>query len=288
MENTKRSIFPFYLVFLFFLGVFFIPLHSVEEKTQEISFQDYKIHNRILAKVEGKPISVIDVMKQMNVYIAEFFPELLQSPEQRYQFYMAHWKTTLQKMIATELIMADAKSRNFKVADGDVREGIQRKFGPNVIQKLDQLGISYEEAKAIVYQENIRKTMEWFRVISKAVHRVGIKEIQQEYKKVTNHAFKRGDDVYELIKDLEVNHRIIILAPNTLLVNIIYVALKSRGIPVVKSTDLFDQGHYQVCVCELSKSLPKLDVTMIICISTNPVWLQFYHSNTPVKMIYYI
>lgn len=112
--------------------------------------------------------------------------------------------------------------------------------------------------------------------------------IQREYKKVTNHAFQRGDDVYELIKDLEVNHRILILAPNTLLVNIIYVTLKSRGIPVVKSTDLFDQGHYQVCVCELSKSLSKLDVNMIICISTNPVWLQFYHSNTPVKMIYYI
>ena len=47
--------------------------------TQEQS-QKLVVHNRILAKVNDKTISVLDVMKKMDIYLNRYYPDLADSP----------------------------------------------------------------------------------------------------------------------------------------------------------------------------------------------------------------
>ena len=143
--------------------------------------QELTLKNRIVADVQGKTISVYDVRKKMDLYLSRHYPEALSSKESRFQFYTANWKQTLNQMIDGELMLADAEAREVKVSDGDVREEMQQRFGPNVMGTLDKLGLTYEEAKTLTHSEMISERMNWMRVTSKALQRVGSRDIRQVY-----------------------------------------------------------------------------------------------------------
>lgn len=154
------------------------PLMPPVEQVHEIA-----VNNRILAKINEKTISVLDVMKQMDVFLSRQYPQYMNSKTARYQFYSTQWRQTLQEMIDHELMVADGESHQIKVSDGDVREEIQTRFGPNVMGTLDQLGISYDEARDMVQQDLIVKKVEGFRVISKTLQKVTSQEIKAFYEK---------------------------------------------------------------------------------------------------------
>src|SRR5580704_3365582 len=67
------------------------------------------VNNRILAKVNGKAISVLDIMKKMDMLFYRQYPQYANNAEARQQFYSMYWKTALQECIDKELIMADAQ-----------------------------------------------------------------------------------------------------------------------------------------------------------------------------------
>lgn len=139
------------------------------------------VQNRILATVNGKNISVIDVMKKMDMYLARAYPEYAKSNQHRYQFFSQNWKRTLNQMIDNELIVADAEKLEMKIKDGEIREVIHQRFGPNVISALDELGLTYAEARAMIYNEIASQRMTWYRVHSKARHRVGPQSIKAAF-----------------------------------------------------------------------------------------------------------
>lgn len=139
------------------------------------------VQNRILATVNGKNISVIDVMKKMDVYLARAYPEYAKSNTHRYQFFTQNWKRILNQMIDNELIVADAERLEMKITDGDIRELIHERFGPNVIVTLDQLGLTYDEARDMTYNEIASQRMTWYRVHSKALNRVGPQSIKTAF-----------------------------------------------------------------------------------------------------------
>ncbi len=141
------------------------------------------VNNRILTKINGKTISVIDVMKKMDVFINRYYPEMTSSKAARYQFYTSQWKEVLQQMITSELMVADAESREIKVSDGEIREEVQARFGPNVMGTLDKLGISYEEARKMIHEEMLVQRMNWLRVSSKVLQQVSIPDIRSAYEK---------------------------------------------------------------------------------------------------------
>lgn len=143
--------------------------------------QEIVVQNRILTKVNEKTISVLDVMKQMDVFLSRYYPQYMQSKPARYQFYLSQWRQTLQQMVDNELMVADAESREVKVSDGEVREEIQLRFGPNVMASLDTLGISYEEARKMVHQEMVVQRIQWLRVTAKALQKVTSQEIKEAY-----------------------------------------------------------------------------------------------------------
>ncbi len=143
--------------------------------------QKIVVNNRILTNVNGKTLSMLDVVKQMDVYLSQYYPQYLDTEEAKIQFYNSQWKSTLQRMIDQELMMADAESREVKATDAEVREEIQNRYGPNVMGSLDKLGISYEEAKKMVYQDLVAQKIQWLRVSSKVFARVTTEVVKKAF-----------------------------------------------------------------------------------------------------------
>jgi len=140
------------------------------------------INNRILATVNGKTITVIDVMKKMDVYLARAYPEYATSNQHRYQFFSGNWKSTLSQMVENLLIIADAERLEAKIApDAEIREKIHERYGPNVMASLDKLGITLEEAWEMIYQEIVVQKMTGYRVVNKAMDKVGPHQIRKAY-----------------------------------------------------------------------------------------------------------
>lgn len=145
--------------------------------------QQITINNRILARVNGRTISVLDVMKKMEVYLARAYPDVSYSSSVRYQFFLTNWRPIFTQMVDNELILADAEQVKLKITDAEVRETLHERFGPNIMPTLDSLGISYEEAWQIIYSEMAVQRMTYFRVHSKAFQRIGPNDIKLAYKK---------------------------------------------------------------------------------------------------------
>ncbi len=139
------------------------------------------INNRPLAKVNGKVISLLDVVKKMDLYIHERMPEISDSKINVYQFYMASWEATLEDLVKTELILRDAEELDLKISDGEIREEVESKFGPNIMTNLNDLNMTLDQAKELVRTELITRRMSWFKIHSIAVHDITPTDIKNSY-----------------------------------------------------------------------------------------------------------
>ncbi len=141
-----------------------------------------RVNNTILAKVNGTTISVLDVMKKLDVFLSHAAPELTASPAARFQFYNANWQHVLNEMINTELITADAKVKELKLSDGEIREEMEQRFGPGIIMTLEKLHLTYEEAWQMVKRDLIVGRMTWYYVNSKALQAVSPQTLKENYR----------------------------------------------------------------------------------------------------------
>jgi len=139
------------------------------------------INNRPLAKINGKIISLIDVIKKMDLFLYEYDPNLKVSTSEKAQYYTARWNETLEDMICNELILLDAKQKEIEVSDGEVREELENRFGPNTMSNLDQVGLTYEEARDWIRNEIILRQMTWYKVHSKVLQTVTPQVIKEAY-----------------------------------------------------------------------------------------------------------
>jgi SurA N-terminal domain len=139
------------------------------------------VDNRVLAKVNDKVISVMDVMKKMDVIFFREFPQYSPLPEARFQFYQINWQSVLQELINKELIMAEAAELKIEVSNGDVRQEMEDLFGPHIIVNLDKIGITYEEATKMIRSDLILKRMLGARAQIKAIKKVTPQIIFQAY-----------------------------------------------------------------------------------------------------------
>jgi hypothetical protein len=139
------------------------------------------IDNRPLARVNGHTISLLDVVKRMDVLLTERFPDAGASEMSLYQFYMANWQDVLDDLIATELILADAQEREIPLSDGDVREELEARFGPNIPRTLDSLSLSYDEALELVRRDLIVERMKSVKVYSKVRQDVTPRKVKDAY-----------------------------------------------------------------------------------------------------------
>ncbi len=146
------------------------------------SSQKIVIQNSILAKVNGTTISMMDVKKKMDMIFHQHYAHLADSPQARLQFYETSWRRVLSEMIDHELILADAADKEVKLTDGEIREEIESRFGPNVMTTLDRIELTYDEAWKLVKNDMIVQRMNWWFIHAKAMTKVTPQEIKQGYK----------------------------------------------------------------------------------------------------------
>lgn len=139
------------------------------------------VNNRILAKVNGKPISVVDVMKKMDVLFYREFPQYTSSIQARNQFYKVNWKHILEELVSKELVLADAEENKLPVTNGDVRQEMEQLFGPNIIGNLDKINLTYDEAQKIVQGDIIIRRMIAYKVNGKALRKVTPQVVRTAY-----------------------------------------------------------------------------------------------------------
>lgn len=139
------------------------------------------IQNRILAKVGDTTISVLDVVKKMEVFINKNYPQYANSLPAKYQYFSTQWKEMLKQMVDHELILLDADKMELKITDAEVRETLFEKFGPNVMSTLDKIGLTYEEARSMIHSELAVQRMTWFKVHAKALASVNLQDVRSAY-----------------------------------------------------------------------------------------------------------
>ncbi len=130
------------------------------------------VNNRVITTINAHPISLIDVMKKMDLMFYREHPEHLHSVQARLQFYKLNWKEVLQNMIDRELVMQDAEEQHMVVSPGDVREEIEEIFGPDVLMNLEEAGLTYEDALKMIREDIIIRRMLTYAVNFKAMKKI--------------------------------------------------------------------------------------------------------------------
>ncbi len=152
------------------------PLSAFEQADPQIVVQ-----NRIVAKVDDKAFSVLDVMKQMDMFISRNYPQMLDQPQERYSFYMTNWRYFLSQMVDSVLIVADSADKEMKLQESDIRSMIQERFGPHVLVNLEKIGLSLDEAREMIRNELIVQQMTWYRVNGHALQSVNPQDVKNAY-----------------------------------------------------------------------------------------------------------
>ena len=163
----------------------FIIAFSLMSAPTDIPYPDHlniTVQNTILAKVHTHPISMMDVKKKMDLVFHQFYPQLADSNQARFQFYTTGWKRVLTELIDQELILADAEDKGIKITDGEIREELENRFGPNVTASLEKIGLTYEETWNLIKNEIIVQRMSWWFIHQKAIAKVTPQEIRNGYR----------------------------------------------------------------------------------------------------------
>jgi hypothetical protein len=139
------------------------------------------IHNKPLARVNGKTISLYDVVNRMNTVLCTKHPEAFKDKNVVFQYYQSHWKAYLEEMVSNELILADAEDKEVEVSEGDIRKKLENDYGAQLFTKLDEMGMTLEEAKEMVKRDLIIQQMTWFRAYNKALQSVTPNQVKEQY-----------------------------------------------------------------------------------------------------------
>lgn len=208
----------------------------------ETSQEKLIINNRPLFKIHGKMISLLDVVKKMDLLIYEHHPEIISSPRLKYQFYLQNWLLTLKEMIHTELILADAKAKKITISNGDIREEMLERFGSSsIIQKIHNLNLSYEEMRNLIHEELILKKMKSFKIYSKIMQMVTPDLIQSKYREYCSVNIPLKKWKYRFISLRGQEEQII---ENCL--NKIYILLKNSH-SIDEIADIFQKENPELC-----------------------------------------
>lgn len=140
-----------------------------------------ELNNTIVAKVNGKPITMLDVVKKMDLFFNKQFPHYSDIVGARYEFYQMSWKRFLQDIIDKELIIADAEDAKVEVTPGEVRQEMDGLFGPAVTAKVGELGLTYDGAFEMVKGDLLLRRMVYIRVQMKAVQEVTPQQVRRAY-----------------------------------------------------------------------------------------------------------
>ncbi len=268
----------------------------MESLSKSQSTPQIVVQNRVLAKVNDKPITVLDVVKKMDVVFYKQYPQYANAPEARYQFYLASWKSVLNELVDKELFLSDAEEVQMTISDSDARKELEDMFGPNVVVNLDGAGLTFDEAKKMVQDEIIIRRMVYLRVHSKVLNTVTPQELRRAYDEYAKGYEKDDTFRYNVItikspsrRRLEtfVNNSTEFLKENSVSLEDLPMAIKSvPGYDVfttVRVSDTFDQSGKDVSD-RYSALLSKIEGSGY----SEPLWQkrESNDQNASVKLLY--
>lgn len=191
--------------YIFIILFLFVANHSVAFAKDPFLFgmegpkQHILVNNRILAIANGKPISVIDIMKKMDVLFYKQYPQYTSNNAARFQFYKVNWKRILQDLIDKELILADAQEAKVKVTNGEVRKEMEATFGPNIILNLDKAGITFDDAWKMMEDDILLRRMVGFRAQLKALKKITPQVVKNAYEEFAKNNIQPEKWQYQVI-----------------------------------------------------------------------------------------
>lgn len=255
------------------------------------------VNNRILTKINGKAISVIDIMKKMDLQFYRQFPQYTSSAQARYQFYLANWKHVLSEMIDKELILVDAEESKIEVGAGDVRQEMEEMFGPNIIANLDKAGLTFNEAYKMVSDDIILRRMLYFRVQLKAINQATPQRIRAFYDEVAKDNIRDNEWVFNVVT---IRHRDAAKAAETS--NLVHQLLAEDKIPLTNLTAKLDElkvlsakqptvtisEEFHTNEKELSDVFKKTLVTLTSDTYSVPLMQKSRSDNSTVYRIFYL
>ena len=161
--------------------------------------QNIVVNNRILLKIDGKAVTIMDVVRKMDLLFYRQYPDLASSAMARYQFYTSGWRSVLGAVIDDYLIVADAEEKEITINDGEVREELEKMFGPDVVLNLDQLGMTLEEAFDLLKTELTVQRMTAIMVRSKAITDVHPLSVRKKYQELLSENPSKNYWVYQVL-----------------------------------------------------------------------------------------
>lgn len=168
--------------------------------------EELVIHNRVLLKIKGKPLTVMDVVKKMDLLFYRQYPELASNQVAKYQFYSNAWRSILSGVIDDALIMADAEEKKVEITDGEIREELEALFGPDVVLNLDKLGMTLPEALELLKTELTVQRMTGMMVHSRALTEAHPKKIREKYQAFLEKNPPSDTWVYQVLSIRGKNH----------------------------------------------------------------------------------
>ena len=138
-------------------------------------------NNRVLSRMNGKAITLMDVTKKMDLLIVQYYPEKFSDIAFRYQFYMNRWREILTDMIHKELLLKSAEEYSIPCSAGDVRQEMEEVFGPNIIAALDEANLSYDEAFQMLQSDIITRRVLYWQVHSRVLAEITPKQVFESY-----------------------------------------------------------------------------------------------------------
>lgn len=166
-----------------------------------------KIQNRILAQINDKVISMIDVTKQMDLIFYREFSQYASSTPARYEFYTQSWPLVLKEMIDRELILADAKEKKIQASEGEIHKHLDTLFGPDVINNLEKAQLSFTEAYQMIKKElTTQKMLEFLQF--KAYKQISPAKLLREYQLFCKENKQASEWVYRVLTVRSLNQEL--------------------------------------------------------------------------------
>lgn len=141
------------------------------------------VDNRVLATVRDQVITVVDVMKKLDMIFYRQFAEYRGVPEARYQFYASHWRKVLEELVDRQLILLLAEEKQLSVTNGDIREELEEAFGPNVMMNLYEEGLSMHEVHEMMKADILLRRIISFYVQIPVLNSITPEVVKQAYAK---------------------------------------------------------------------------------------------------------
>jgi hypothetical protein len=146
--------------------------------------QHLVVQNRVLLKVGGKPITVMDIVKRMDMVFFQQYPQLMENQMARYQFYEGSWRHFFNVVLDEQLVVQDAKEKQVAVKEGEVRRSMERVFGSDPIINLTKAGLTFQEAYDLLEADLLVQKMNGGMVFQRALPEVNPKRVYEYYERM--------------------------------------------------------------------------------------------------------